>query len=227
MSIKQLRAAIAPCCGLGANREHFESVQSNEHYSVELTGRAQLLTDSAPSQIDQIINELFSARWSGDLRNAPINKMREQLYKNLKDQLNGYWSGHTAYHILIHGGFIIDAPIGKKVATKLGQMFIGEMENSNDSLQTPYPKLSAPAQSVLVSLSKDEEIERHECQLLRIIIDRVTIPWDAGQSIKSIERRIKAAIEFRDFAKAERLNNVSIAIRNVHNYCQELLNATR
>ncbi|GEM_PF-7129845 len=98
---------------------------------------------------------------------------------------------------------------------------------SHDSLQAPYPQLSAPAQSVVVSLPQDEEVKINEHILRNIIVDRVTIPWDVGQSIKSIERRIKAAIEFRDFAKAERLNNVSIAIRNVHNYCQELLNATR
>lgn len=98
---------------------------------------------------------------------------------------------------------------------------------THDSLQAPYPQLSAPAQSVVVSLPQDEEVKINEHILRNIIVDRVTIPWDVGQSIKSIERRIKAAIEFRDFAKAERLNNVSIAIRNVHNYCQELLNATR
>lgn len=98
---------------------------------------------------------------------------------------------------------------------------------TRDSLQAPYPQLSAPAQSVVVSLPQDEEVKINEHILRNIIVDRVTIPWDVGQSIKSIERRIKAAIEFRDFAKAERLNNVSIAIRNVHNYCQELLNATR
>ncbi|HHY0331098.1 TPA: hypothetical protein ACVU1K_001073 [Vibrio cholerae] len=181
----------------------------------------------ALSQIDQIIHGLFSTRWSSDLRNAPIKQMREQLYKNLKDQLNGYWSGYMAYHILIDGGFIIDAPTGKKVATKLGQMFIGEMENSNDSLQAPCPQLSAPAKSVVVSLPQDEEIKLYERQLLRIIIDRNTIPWDVEQSIKSIERRIQAAIKLRNFAKAERLNNVSVAIRCVHIYCQELLNATR
>ncbi|EHK2923186.1 hypothetical protein J7Y46_003015, partial [Vibrio parahaemolyticus] len=128
MSIKQLRAAIAPCCGLGANREevdadlnnvsaqlrtqeqllvetlnilehslkairldsvteellqnhynaikvireHFESAQPNELYSVELITQVQSLTEAeilemlkqpeqllptpkvAPSQIDQI-----------------------------------------------------------------------------------------------------------------------------------------------------------------------------
>ena len=97
----------------------------------------------------------------------------------------------------------------------------------HDSLQAPYPQLSAPAQSVVVLLPQDEEVKINEHILRNIIVDRVTIPWDVGQSIKSIERRIKAAIEFRDFAKAERLNNVSIAIRNVHNHCQELLNATR
>lgn len=98
---------------------------------------------------------------------------------------------------------------------------------SHDSLQAPYPQLSAQAQLVEVSRPQDEEVKINEHILRNIIVDRVTIPWDVEQSIKSIERRIKTAIEFRDFAKAERLNNVSIAIRNVHNHCQELLNATR
>ncbi len=98
---------------------------------------------------------------------------------------------------------------------------------SHDSLQAPYPQLSASAQSVVVLLPQDEEIKVNECILQNVIIDNMTIPWDVGQSIKSIERRIQAAIKLRDFAKAERLNNVSIAIRNVHNHCQELLNASR
>ncbi len=97
----------------------------------------------------------------------------------------------------------------------------------NDSLQAPCPQLSAPAKSVVVSHPQDEETKLYERQLLRIIIERNTIPWDVEQSIKSIERRIQAAIKLRNFAKAERLNNVSVAIRCVHIYCQELINATR
>ncbi|GIC20770.1 hypothetical protein [Vibrio cholerae] len=214
--------------------------------------RDQLNNEVALSQLDQIIHGLFSTRWSGDLRNAPIKRMREQLYKNLKDQLNGYWSGHTAYHILIDGGFIVDAPKGKKVATKLGQMFIGEMENSNDSLQAPCPQLSAPTKSVVVlsethnpfysctfeleidtaaSIPQGEEIKRYERHLLDIVTSRATMPWDAERSIKSIYRRVCCAVSRKDYAKAGRLHNVTIAIQSVQDYyddiLEEALNATR
>lgn len=88
-------------------------------------------------ETDTIIKELFSSRWSGDLSSAPLEEMRKQLYKNLQDQVNGYWSGHTAYHIMVDGGFLIDSKRyrlegsneckGKKL-TLLGQMFMKSME---------------------------------------------------------------------------------------------------
>ncbi|EJG0649838.1 hypothetical protein C2F74_RS19415 [Vibrio parahaemolyticus] len=302
MSMKQLRAAIAPCCGLGANRaevdaalnnvsahlstqeqllvetlnilehslkairldavteellqnhynavkairEHFESAQPNELYSVELMTQVQSLTEAeilrmikqpgqlqpmskaAPSQIDQIIHELFSTRWVGSLSYGPIKSQRLQLYKNLKDQLKGYWTGHIAYWMLVTGGFIVDGPRGKaKVLTVLGSMFKEEMESINDALQTNSTNLCQSTSSVVVPVEKDEEVKLNEHHLLNIIVDSVTIPWDAAQSIKSIERRVQAAIQQRDFVRAGRLDNISVAIRNVHNHCQELLNATR
>lgn len=98
---------------------------------------------------------------------------------------------------------------------------------SNDSLQTSYSCLSAPAKPSMVPNEQAEDIKANERTLCAIIINRITIPWDVERSIRSIERRIQTAITVRDFAKAARLNNVSIAIRNVHNHCQELLNATR
>ncbi|HHY0515646.1 TPA: hypothetical protein ACVU5T_002097 [Vibrio parahaemolyticus] len=302
MSMKQLRAAIAPCCGLGANRaevdaalnnvsaqlstqeqllvetlnilehslkairldavteellqnhynavkairEHFESAQPNELYSVELMMQVQSLTEAeilrmikqpgqlqpmpkaAPSQIDQIIHELFSTYWVGSLSYGPIKSQRSQLYKNLKDQLTGYWTGHTAYHMLVTGGFIVDGPRGKaKAITTLGSMFKEEMESSYDALQTNSKNLCQSTSSVVVPVEKDEEVKLNEHHLLNIIVDSVTIPWDAAQNIKSIERRVQTAIQQRDFVRAGRLDNISVAIRNVHNHCQELLNATR
>ena len=86
--------------------------------------------------IDKIIHNLFSARWSGDLNNAPIEKMRAQLYKNLQNQVDGYWSGHSAYQIMIEGGFLIDSKrirdheTGKakgKRLTEMGKMFVESM----------------------------------------------------------------------------------------------------
>lgn len=89
------------------------------------------------SDIDKIIHNLFSTRWSGDLNNAPIQEMKKQLYKNLKNQIDGFWTGHTAYHIMVDGGFLIDAKRqrikdtemyeGKKL-TELGVLFMESHE---------------------------------------------------------------------------------------------------
>ncbi len=85
--------------------------------------------------INKIIHELFSTRWSGDLSNSPIEDMRKQLHKNLQNQVDGFWSGHTAYHLMVDGGFLIDSKRkrikdtgmskGKKL-TVLGQMFMDD-----------------------------------------------------------------------------------------------------
>jgi hypothetical protein len=83
--------------------------------------------------IDKIIYELFSTRWSGNLRERTINNMRKQLFKTLRDQCNGYWSGHTAYYIAVDGGFLIDSKrirddnsgrCRPKKLTLLGKMFM-------------------------------------------------------------------------------------------------------
>ena len=79
--------------------------------------------------IDKIIHKLFSARWTKNLSEAPIKDMREQLHKNLQNQVDGYWSGHTAYHIMDDGGFLIDEESGRhKKLTVLGQMFMDSMK---------------------------------------------------------------------------------------------------
>ncbi len=102
-----------------------------------------------------------------------------------------------------------------------------EMDSNDDTLQTNSKNVCKSPSPFDVPVTKKEEIKLNEHHLLNIIVDSITIPWDAAQSIKSIERRVQAAIQQRDFTRAGRLDNVSIAIRNVHNYCQELLNATR
>ncbi|MEF1336441.1 hypothetical protein REH81_06555 [Vibrio rotiferianus] len=79
--------------------------------------------------IDQLIYDLFSTRWVGDSVTCSLDAMKQQLHKNLTDQVNGYWSGHTAYHIMVEGGFLIDARHvnGKpKKLTKLGEMFMSQ-----------------------------------------------------------------------------------------------------
>jgi len=85
---------------------------------------------------DIIIDELFSRRWSGDLNSAPIEEKRKQLHKNLQNQIDGYWSGSTAYGIMVDGGFLIDSKRdliedtgmaqGKRL-TLLGEKFMESM----------------------------------------------------------------------------------------------------
>jgi len=91
------------------------------------------------SDINKIISRLFKSRWTANLAEASIEEQRKQLYKNLIDQTNGFWSGHTAYHILVDGGFIVDSKAlknhdgtrkGKKL-TMLGEMFKSEMESES------------------------------------------------------------------------------------------------
>ncbi|EJL3960711.1 hypothetical protein NMI00_004838 [Vibrio parahaemolyticus] len=139
------------------------------------------------SQIDQVIHELFSNNWTPDLRTASIDKMRAQLYKNLKDQLAGYWTGHTAYWILVEGGFIVDGPKGTaKQLTRFGSMFKEEMESINDT------------NGYWIHRTRRCPVQ---CW-----------PWSADASIKSIERRIQAAIKSREFVKAQHLDNVKQAL---------------
>ena len=88
------------------------------------------------SDTDKIIKKLFSERWGGNLAKAPVKEMRKQLNKNLQNQLDGFWSGHNAYSIMVDGGFLIDSKRvyigssnrakGKKL-TALGQMFMDSM----------------------------------------------------------------------------------------------------
>jgi len=80
------------------------------------------------SDTDKIIYKLFSARWTSNLAEAPIEDMRKQLHKNLTDQVNGFWSGSTAYGIMVDGGFLIDGKSSTfKKLTVLGQMFMDSM----------------------------------------------------------------------------------------------------
>ena len=79
------------------------------------------------SDIDKIIKKLFSERWTENLANANIKEQKAQLFKTLRDQTRGYWSGHTAYHLAVEGGFLIDAKSNtNKKLTALGEMFMNQ-----------------------------------------------------------------------------------------------------
>jgi len=82
--------------------------------------------------INKIIEDMFNQNWTGKETLSSIENMRKQLYKNLKDQLNGYWSGHSAYSIMIYGGFLMDSKRGtKKQLTSFGEKFIEDFEKEN------------------------------------------------------------------------------------------------
>ena len=76
---------------------------------------------------DEYVNELFKGTNFGRPINECVNKKREQLAKTLRDQVAGYWSGHTAYNIVVHGGLLIDAKSSEpKQLTDLGRDFLAE-----------------------------------------------------------------------------------------------------
>ncbi len=78
------------------------------------------------SEINEIIDKLFNAeQWGIE---DSISAKREQLHKNLTDQVNGWWSGHTAYQIMTKGGFLIDGKsCSIKKLTALGDVFMNQM----------------------------------------------------------------------------------------------------
>lgn len=83
------------------------------------------------SEIDQIVFELFTNNWNGVSVLSSLDNMKKQLYKNLQNQIDGYWSGSTAYHIMINGGFLLDGKSStKKELTMLGKLFMQKYERS-------------------------------------------------------------------------------------------------
>lgn len=79
--------------------------------------------------LNKIIERMFNLYWHGEDTLSCIENMRKQLYKNLTDQLNGFWSGQSAYSIMTKGGFLVDSKSGtKKELTELGKRFIKDFE---------------------------------------------------------------------------------------------------
>lgn len=77
------------------------------------------------SEINKVIKKLFDERWTDNLAKAGIDEQRKQLHKTLRDQTNGYWSGHTAYHLAVDGGFLVDGKSNtKKKLTEFGKIFM-------------------------------------------------------------------------------------------------------
>jgi hypothetical protein len=50
---------------------------------------------------------------------------RKQIVKTLQSQTDGYWSGHTAYHMVVNAGLLKDAKFNeKKHLTLVGKAFM-------------------------------------------------------------------------------------------------------
>lgn len=81
--------------------------------------------------MDEIISKTFNKYWHGDEVLKSLDNMKAQLYKNLNDQCNSYWSGSGAYCIMTKGGFLFDGKsCTEKVLTPLGEMFMEEYKKS-------------------------------------------------------------------------------------------------
>ena len=79
--------------------------------------------------INEIIEDMFNLYWKGEYTLSSIDNMRKQLNKNINDQIQRYWSGHSAYSIMVKGGFLINEKKGaKKELTELGKRFIKDFE---------------------------------------------------------------------------------------------------
>jgi len=77
--------------------------------------------------MDELIETMFRQHWSPQLDN--VDDMRAQLYKSLFNQMDGYWSGNSAYLIMTEGGFLMGGKSNtNKRLTGLGLQFIKEMQ---------------------------------------------------------------------------------------------------
>jgi hypothetical protein len=82
---------------------------------------------------DKFINDLFKGTNFGEAINGSVKEKRRLIAKKLNYQANGktaFWIGHTLYHILVNGGFMLDGKKGeRKRLTTLGNSFLLEESN--------------------------------------------------------------------------------------------------
>lgn len=80
---------------------------------------------------DEFINKMFKGTNFGGKINNCVKAKREQILKTLKNQTEGYWSGHTAYHLVVDAGLLHDAKKDEdKKLTAIGVAFV----NANGDL---------------------------------------------------------------------------------------------
>jgi len=74
---------------------------------------------------DEYINELFEGMNFGEVVNNSVDEKRKLIADTLRNQLDGFWSGRTAYKVVIDGGFLYDASThSQKKLTALGRLFM-------------------------------------------------------------------------------------------------------
>lgn len=79
---------------------------------------------------DEYIESLFQGANFGEQVNGSTDEKRKLIRKALRNQLDGYWSGHTIYQIMVQGGFLHDAKSSeKKRLTQLGAAFLQEVKS--------------------------------------------------------------------------------------------------
>jgi|GEM_PF-2422330 len=92
--------------------------------------------------IDKIIYNLFDRSWSGESTLKSLDAMKKQLWKNLTDQMHGYWSGSTAYSIMVTGGFLVDGKKGtNKQLTVRGMVFVNQHLSNQENQRLNGNKL--------------------------------------------------------------------------------------
>lgn len=98
------------------------------------------MSDSLNEFIDHVISEMFKGYWVGDARND-LALARKQLYKSLTNQIEGYWSGNSAYQIMVKGGFLINARSNEnKQLTPLGKVFMQVYRNAEINVESSEHK---------------------------------------------------------------------------------------
>lgn len=79
---------------------------------------------------DEFIDGLFENTDFGTQINASTDLKRELIGETLQNQIDGYWSGSTAYSIVVNAGFLIDSKSGsEKKLTALGEEFMKGMKS--------------------------------------------------------------------------------------------------
>ncbi|WP_415912291.1 hypothetical protein [Neptuniibacter sp. QD37_11] len=125
------RKAHHQCC---PKCDHLFSTQWGVTHAEKAARRERVLAIDFSSKqsspfTDDFIEQLFQGTNFGEPINNSTTLKRKQLVKTLTDQLNGFWSGHTAYHMVVDAGLLKDAKTSEtKQLTALGELFLKEHE---------------------------------------------------------------------------------------------------